>query len=152
MVAGRPRYTTPPPEECHELGRKLVKWASEPSPELRSRFCEWYTQEEIGMIASEWEALLKIAEFRGYYERAQAQLGRRYMDGTINPSVGHRVMWHYVPDSQTQEKEKMRYQAELARKTDKDEEDIQLTTEQMIDAIAEAKHKARAESRFSKSR
>jgi len=116
MVAGRPRETTPPPEECIELGKKLVKWATEKIPEgepLRSRFCEWYTLEEIGMIRNEWEALLKIPEFRVYYERAQAALGRKLIDGTINPSIGHRFMWHYVPEAKDQEIEKMEAQARI---------------------------------------
>lgn len=107
---GRPRTTSPDPEECIRLGEALVKWATEKTPEdepLRSRFCEWYTLPEISMIRKEWDLLLQKEEFRVYYERAQAALGRRLIDGTINPSIGQRFMWHYVPEAKEQEIEKM---------------------------------------------
>jgi len=117
-TSGTPRTTSPPKEEVIELGKKLVKWATEESKELRCRFCEWYTLEEIGMIKKEWKALVQLPEFRLYYERARAALGRRYLDGTINPSVGHRVMWHYVPESAEQEKEKIDHQEEARARAD----------------------------------
>lgn len=115
----RPRTTTPSDEKVIELGQKLVAWATEKDPEdklLRSRFCEWYTLPEIGMIRNEWEALIKLNSFRVYYERARAALGRRFIDGTINPSIGHRLMWHYVPEAKEQEIEKMEKEAELKKK------------------------------------
>jgi len=114
MAGGRPRSTTPPPEKCIELGKKLVKWATEktdPSEPLRSRFCEWYTLPEIGMIQAEWKLLIQVEEFWPYYEQARAALGRKIIDGTINPSIGHRFMWHYVPEAKEQEIEKMKAEA-----------------------------------------
>ncbi len=116
MVAGRPRTTTPPPQECIQLGKKLVKWATEKTDAdepLRSRFCEWYTLPEIGLIRAEWKLLIQVQEFWPYYEQAQAALGRRIIDGTINPSIAHRFMWHYVPESREQEFEKMEKEASL---------------------------------------
>jgi hypothetical protein len=113
--------TTFPSEEVIKLGEALVKWATEITDDnepLRSRFCEWYTLPEIGLIKKEWEALIKLDEFRGYYERAQAALGRRLIDGTINPSIGHRFMWHYVPEAKEQELERMRREAELKIQAD----------------------------------
>lgn len=119
MPSGRIRYTTPKSDdEVRRLGEHLVKWATEKTPEdepLRARFCEWYTLDEIGMLRNEWEALIKLSVFRVYYEKAQAALGRRFIDGTINPSIGHRLMWHYVPESKEQELEKMRYEAEFKK-------------------------------------
>lgn len=119
MAGRRPRTTTPPPEQCIELGKKLVKWATEKTPAgepLRSRFCEWYTLPEIGMIQTEWKLLIQVEEFWLYYEQAQAALGRKFIDGTINPSVGHRLMWHYVPEAREQEFEKMEKEASLKLK------------------------------------
>ena len=116
MAGGGPRTTTPPPEECIKLGEKLVKWATEKTTKdepLRSRFCEWYTLPEIGMIRCEWKLLIQVEEFRPYHEQAQAALGRKLIDGTINPSVGHRFMWHYVPEAREQEFEKMEKEASL---------------------------------------
>jgi len=116
MPAGRPRISTPDEEEVKELGESLVKWAEEESKELRCRFCEWYTLPENGFIRKDWDALIRLNQFRPYYERAQAALGRRYMDGTINPSVGHRVMWHFVPESKEQEIDRMTKEAEIKKK------------------------------------
>lgn len=118
---GRPRTTSPEPEECIRLGEALVKWATEKTPEdepLRLRFCEWYTLPEINMIRKEWEMMLALPEFRIYYERAQAALGRKLIDGTINPSIGHRIMWHYVPEAKEQELQRMQYEAEIKSKAD----------------------------------
>jgi hypothetical protein len=118
MAGGRPRTTTPPPKECIELGKKLVKWATEKTPEdepLRCRFCEWYTLPAIGMIRAEWKLLIQVEEFWPYYEQAQAALGRRLIDGTINPSIGHRFMWHYVPEAKEQEIDKMEAQARIMK-------------------------------------
>ena len=110
---GSPRTISPPPHEAVALGEKLVTWATENNKDnlLRSRFCEWYTLPEINMIRREWEALIRIPEFRIYYERARAALGRKYLDGTINTSIGHRLMWHYVPEVEDQEVAKIKYQA-----------------------------------------
>jgi hypothetical protein len=115
MPGGKPRTRTRSKEEVIKLGEDLVRWATEETDEFRSRFCEWYTLEH-DIIRDEWEAMLKLKEFRVYYEKARAALGKRYIDGTINPSIAHRLMWHYVPESREQEKEKMAYQAEITRK------------------------------------
>ena len=138
MVAGAPRTTSPDKETCIELGKKLVKWATEKVPEdepLRSRFCEWYTLPEIGMTRREWEALLRIEEFRIYYEQAQAALGRKFIDGTINPSIGHRLMWHYVPESKDQEIERMTIESKLKK------EALQDNAEFILEVINYAKSK-----------
>lgn len=126
MVAGRPRVTTPNKDKVIELGQDLVKWATEKTPPdepLRSRFCEWYTLDHIGLIRDQWEALLKLPEFRVYYEKARAALGRKFIDGTINPSIGHRFMWHYVPEAKEQEFEKMEKEASL-RTVEKNQQPI----------------------------
>ena len=39
----RPRTITPSPEELIELGKDLLAWATEETPELRCRFCQWYS-------------------------------------------------------------------------------------------------------------
>jgi len=109
---GAPRTTTPPKEKVIELGEDLVKWSEEETDELRCRFCEWYTQPDIGMLRSEFDAMCKLDEFRVYYERARAALGKRYIDGSINPSMAHRFMWHMVPESADQEKAKFKAQEE----------------------------------------
>ncbi len=119
MVAGAPRTISPNKETVIKLGEALVKWATEKTEDkepLRSRFCEWYTLPDVGMIRKEWDALVKLDEFRLYYEQAQAALGRRIIDGTINPSIGHRFMWHYVPEAKEQEKEKIAFEAEMRAK------------------------------------
>lgn len=97
MPAGRPRTTTPEKEELIELGRDLVSWAEEETKELRCRFCEWYSLKQ-GLLRREWDLMCQKPEFRVYYEQAQTLLAKRYIDGTISPSIAHRFIRIYNPD------------------------------------------------------
>ena len=106
MAGGRPRTTTPSPEEVVKLGEDLIKWIKEPCPgELRYRWCEWYAIKHH-MIREEWKLLLQKPEFRPYYEEAQSYLGNRWINGEINHSIAHRFIRIYYPEVKEEEDEK----------------------------------------------
>lgn len=94
---GRPRTITPPKEDLIKLGEELVQWAKEPTDELRCRFCQWYSIEK-NILDSEWDLMTRKPEFIGYYEQARASLGQRYVDGSVNPSIAHRLLRVYIPE------------------------------------------------------
>lgn len=96
MVAGRPRSAIPEKEELIELGKDLVKWASENTTKedpIRVRYCDWYTEQ--GFVQKQWEHMREKKEFQWYYEKARSLLGLRYVNGTVNQSIAHRYLRIY---------------------------------------------------------
>ena len=112
---GRPRTNCPEHDELVELAKDLVEWASQPDS---MRFCEWYTSK--GFIESQWDSFRQKVEFYPYYENARALLGRKYMDGTVNPSIAHRFLRIYTPEVKRDEEDKARFEAEIAAKANQD--------------------------------
>lgn len=106
MPAGRPRTTSPPPEECIELGKEIVKWATEKTKKDEKRLFlkQWWCLVK-GMSKNEWDALCHT-EFLPYYQKAQVAIATRYIDGTVNPSIAQRFLRLYFPDLQKNEDEK----------------------------------------------
>lgn len=102
MVAGRPRTTTPPPEELIKLGEELVKWAEEDTKDWRMRFCDWYSTIH-GLIDKEWELMVAKEEFQGYYKRAQVALAKKWLNGSVVPSLAHRFIRIYCPEVREEE-------------------------------------------------
>lgn len=104
MAAGRPRSVSPPKDKVIELGKDLVQWATEPTKgkDLRCRYCQWYSLKHH-MLKSEWNLLIDLEEFRPYYEQAQAALAQRFIDGSVNQSIAHRLLRIYAPDIKDQE-------------------------------------------------
>lgn len=101
---GRPRTAIPEKEELIELGKDLVEWSSQGIDgcgELRCRYCEWYTSR--GFVRKQWEHMREKPEFQWYYEKAQSNLARRYIDGSINSSIAHRYLRVYDPELKKQE-------------------------------------------------
>lgn len=121
MVAGRPRTVCPEKEELIELGKDLVSWASEELPEdckeIRCRFCQWYSLKQ-GLCYDDWELMIRKPEFIVYYEQAQALLGQKFIDGTVNPSISHRFLRIYSPEVKRDENEKAEFEAGLKAKAD----------------------------------
>jgi hypothetical protein len=103
MVAGRPRTSVPEKQELIALGEDLLAWASEKKKgELRCRWCEWYARKHF-FIRKQWKRMLDTEEFRPYYEAAQAFLGEKWIDGTINHSIAQRYLRLYDPELREQE-------------------------------------------------
>lgn len=122
---GRPRTRTPPPEELIKLGEDLLKWATEPTKELRCRFCQWYSLRH-GILDREWDLMIEKEEFHGYYEKARVALGNRYLDGTVKEGIAHRFLRIYAPEVRKQENDDKVFESSLKEKENKaaTEEDI----------------------------
>jgi len=138
MVAGRPRTTTPEPEELIKLGEDLVKWATEETDELRLRFCEWYSLKH-GILDKEWELMVRKEEFGGYYEKARTALARNWLHKYENSSIAHRFMRIYCPDVKREENETKEFEARLNKEVAKvQNEKIEQAAESIKVMISEA--------------
>ena len=103
MPAGRPRESIPDKDELIELGKDLLKWATEKKKgELRCRWCEWYACKHF-FIRKQWKRMVDTEEFRPYYEAAQPYLAEKWIDGTINQSIAHRYLRIYDPELKEEE-------------------------------------------------
>jgi hypothetical protein len=107
MAGGRPRSEITQPENCVRLGEDLVKWATEipPKGEKRLHLNQWYSI-KMGILRTQWNDLCQLPEFRAYYEKAQAAIAQRYLDGTVNPSIAQRFLPVYFADLKAWEIEK----------------------------------------------
>ena len=101
-AGGSPRRVCPPDEELIELGQDLVKWATEETDELRCRFPQWYCLKQ-GIQRDHWDLIIAKPEFKGYYEKARVALSRRFIDGSVNPSIAHRFLRIYAPEVREEE-------------------------------------------------
>lgn len=112
MAAGRPRTTTPPPEELIKLGEELLKWATEEIESkdrpYRFRFAQWYSLKK-GILDKEWELMIAKPEFRGYYEASRVALSANLTDGTIKDSLAHRFLRTYCPEVKQDEDDNARF-------------------------------------------
>lgn len=97
-----PRRVCPQDDELIELGEDLVKWATEPSEDLRCRFAQWYSLIQ-GISDDHWKLLKVKPEFTRYYERAKAALANRFLDGSVCPSIAHRFLRIYTPEVKEEE-------------------------------------------------
>lgn len=114
---GRPRTTTPCDEELHKLGAEFVKWASEPSEEVRIRYCQFYSQLK-GILKKEWDMILQKEVFREYYEKAQSAIALKWITGAVNPSISHRFIRLYCPDVKQDEDAQVKLQDQIPPKAD----------------------------------
>ena len=115
----RPRTSCPEDDELIILGEDLIKWCSEETKELRCRFANWYT--ERGFIEKEWKRIIDNPTFRPYYETARAKLALKYVDGSINPSIGNRIAGYYIPEAKAEDRELLKYKSDLAKEEKKEE-------------------------------
>ena len=114
MVAGRPRTSSPPPEECIELGKELVQWATEETKEWRCLFQQWYSIKK-GILRKDWKNIIETPEFSPYYEIAQAALSVKCVDGTMKERFGERYIRLYDRGLIEVENEQAKFDAELKK-------------------------------------
>ncbi len=119
MVSGRLRTNCPTDEELLVLGEDLMLWATEETNELRCRFANWYT--ERGFIDKEWVRMIDTPVFRRYYEMARAKLALKYLDGSVNPSIGNRLLPYYIPEVKVEERGILKYKSDLNKEESKEE-------------------------------
>lgn len=115
MPAGRPRTVSEDKKKCIELGKDLKKWATENTDEWRCLFGQWWCLKQ-GMLRSEWKTLIQTKEFLPYYEAAQQALAARCIDGTMEKGFGHRYIRLYDRQLVEEERDHMKFEAELKNK------------------------------------
>lgn len=121
MPAGRPRTSSPTPDECVKLGEELVEWATEETKEWRCLFQQWYSIKK-GILRKDWKALVQIPQFLPYYEIAQAALAKKAIDGTMEKSFGQRYVRLYDRGLIEVENEQAIFDADLKKIEEKDKE------------------------------
>lgn len=126
MPAGCPRTATPTKEEVIELGKDLVRWASE-DPEdpkdKRTAWCFWYAEVQ-GMIKSQFSALKQLPEFRHYYEIARSKMAKRLHNEELEKGLCHRYLRYYDQDLADAEDETKRFDADLKRMSEQQVQDL----------------------------
>ena len=109
----RPRKLSLPPKEMIQLGKEMVKWVKEHEKVLH--LSEWYTIEK-GYTYNEWKRMLNCSEFVPYYEKALKIIAKKYIDGTIHPSIAQRFLRIYFNDLREHEDATKKYESELKQK------------------------------------
>lgn len=120
---GAPRITTPSKEECIELGKDLVQWATEETNEIRTSFSFWYALKH-SIILKEWKLLKQKDEFRPYYEKARAALASKLHKQQLEKGLAHRYIRMYDQEMAEAENEDKIFESNL-----KKEEARQTSTE-----------------------
>lgn len=135
---GAPRTTCPSIEECVELGKDLVKWATEETKELRTAFCFWYSLKH-GFLRSDWKLMKQKKEFRPYYEQARAALAKKMHTQELEKGMSHRYIRMYDRDLEEDENEQKKFDASLKLDDSKDD-----SAERIADAIEKLANKKEA--------
>lgn len=139
MPVARPRTISLPKEKMIELGKEMVTWASNTPDALHLN--EFYTKLK-GWTYAEFKNLRVCSEFYPYYEQAIGIIGKRYLDGTVNPSIAQRWLRLYFGD--LREEENSSSNEEYSRKKDLIEHQAKVSTEAInkVDAGIEEQYKA----------
>jgi hypothetical protein len=112
MPGGRPRTTSPPPEECIKLGEEMVAWVKENNP---THLSEWYSIEKM-IPWKQWNAMCELPEFLPYYEVALNIVARNARNGILNPSIAQRFLNLYHRDLKRDDMEMVEHKAKAAAK------------------------------------
>lgn len=125
-AGGAPRTTSPSPEECDELGKDLIEWASYQEKEgekKRLLFSQWYCVKH-GLLRNQWKALILIPEFLPYYEQAKTLMALKTIDGTMEKSFGHRYLRLYDQGLKEHEDDTKRQDAEMRSQAENQLQDL----------------------------
>lgn len=110
----RPRTVSPPPKECIELGKDLLKWISEDTDEERLLLGQWWSIKH-GIPKKVWKQMKLQPEFTPYYEIAQQYMALKCINGTISDGFAHRYIRMYDTELCDNENEKLQFQSELKK-------------------------------------
>lgn len=107
MPAGRPRTSTPPPEEMIKLGEEMLEWIKINKP---LHLSEWYSG-EMFITSKVWDTMQVAPEFFPYYEKALKIIGKQYLDKTskVRDSISHRWLRVYFKDLKREEDETAKF-------------------------------------------
>lgn len=108
---GRPRTTGLSPEEMIELGEEMVAWVKEHKP-LHISFW-WRAQKHFSY--NQWKSFEDFVEFRPYRDEAMGLIAENYINGNVNASIAHRFLPIYFSDVREQEREHLKYEADLKK-------------------------------------
>ena len=137
MPAGRPRTSTPPPDEMIALGEEMIAWVIKNKP---LHLSHWWSVEKF-ITSKVWETMMVAPEFFPYYEHALRIIGLQYLDKTSNvrDSISHRWQRVYFKDLKQEEDEQLKFESQLKIKEFNavNEEDKQ-RTDAVIELIKEA--------------
>jgi len=109
MPGGRPRTSTPPPDECEALGKEMLEWVVENKP---THLSEWFSIHKM-ITWKVWDAMCQVKEFLPYYEVALSLVAKNIRDGAIDKSLGQRFMSLYHRDLKREEREKVEHEHSL---------------------------------------
>lgn len=110
LTVGRPRVCLPSDEEMDCLGADLIAWVSEKIPKSeeidRCMWGQWYSIKH-GIRDHHWDDLKKHPNFAGYYEKASLYIRKRWINGTVHPSLAQRFLRHYFKIEVKQEENEL---------------------------------------------
>ena len=98
---GAPRTVSPPKEDMIKLGKEMVAWVKANEPDV-FHLSQWYTIEKM-FTYNQWKGFLQFKEFLPYYEIALKIVGKKYIDGTVNPAIAQRWQRSYFKDLREEE-------------------------------------------------
>lgn len=140
---GRPRTTSPEPEELIALGKEMVQWVIQHDPLHLSAF---YSLEK-NYLYEEWETIIKRPEFVGYYQQAMQLVGQKYLakDSPIEPSLKQRWARVYFKDLRRDEDQKLREDLERAKELETHKAKLRAESDQSVvsDAVKELSQEIR---------
>jgi hypothetical protein len=105
----RKRRVSLPPFDMIKLGEEMVDWIEKENP---IHLSHWYTIEK-GYTYNEWKTYIQCEEFKPYYEIALRMVGKKYIDGTIHPSIAQRFLRNYFKDLKEEEDAKTKFEHDL---------------------------------------
>jgi|TARA_R110000868_G_scaffold11599_2_gene56677 hypothetical protein len=107
MPAGRPRTSTPPPEEMILLGEEMLKWIENNNP---IHLSQWWSIEKF-IDSKVWRNMIEASEFSPYYTKALKMIGMNYIskDSCVEPRIKDRWQRVYFKDLKNEEDETARF-------------------------------------------
>ncbi len=100
---GRPRTSTPPPEEMIKLGEEMIEWVKLNDP---LHLSQWWSIEKF-ITRKVWDNMKVAPECSPYYEHALRLIGIKYLDknSNIRDGISHRWQRVYFADLRQAEDE-----------------------------------------------
>src|ERR1700728_2337578 len=115
MPMGRPRTSTPPPDEMIKLGEEMLEYIND-NPDIL-HLSEWWSIEKF-IVQKVWDNMICAPEFSPYYEIALKMIGKKYIDKTSNVRDSISQRWQRVYFKDLRQSEDADKDADVARMKD----------------------------------